>query len=145
MIFGWRDNPGLSPQQCEDHYRRVHMELAKACFDGTDGFVAVVYNRVRSAAVNDYNQPERREVEPDIDAFCELYFRDAASMQGAFARPQMKAMFEDHANFMNTQIPANVRIYVVDETVFFGQRVPRAPGAGQGVTEAAAQLQDTEG
>jgi hypothetical protein len=122
MIFGWRDNPSLSPQECEDHYRHVHMKLARACFDGADGFIAVAYNRVRSAAVNDYNQPERREVDPDIDAFCELYFRDAESMQRAFEQPRMRLMFEDHSNFMNTQTRSNVRIYQVDETVFFGDR-----------------------
>lgn len=122
VIFGWRDRPDMTAEECENHYRTVHMKLAQAGFDGVDGFEAVVYDRVRSASVNDFNRPERREVEPDFDAFCELYFRDAESMQAAFGRPQMQAMFEDHPNFMDTETMSNVRIYAVDETVFYGKR-----------------------
>jgi uncharacterized protein (TIGR02118 family) len=122
MMFGWRDNPGKSAAECEHHYRTVHMEMAKKAFDGADGFVAVVYNRVRAGAVNDFNRPERREVEPDLDAILELYFRDEQSMREAFARPQMAAMFDDHPNFMATDTAANVRIYEVEESVFFGSR-----------------------
>lgn len=128
LRFSWRDRPGMTAEQCEDHYRTVHMNLARAGFDGVDGFLAVVYERVRSAAVNDFNQPERRVVEPDFDAACELYFLDEPSMQQAFQRPQMAAMFADHVNFMDTESPANVRIYEVEETVFFGAR----PGCGAG-------------
>ncbi len=122
MRFGWRDRPGMTGAECEEHYRSVHMGLARQGFDGVDGFVAVVFERVRSAAVNDFNRPERREVEPDFDAFCEVYFRDAESMQAAFQRPQLAAMFADHVNFMDTESESNVRIYEVEETVFFGRR-----------------------
>jgi uncharacterized protein (TIGR02118 family) len=121
-MFGWRDHPGKTAEECEAHYRSVHMNLARAAFDGVDGFQAVVYDRVRSHAVNDYNRPERRELEPDMDAICELYFRDAESMSAAFARPQMQKLFDDHVNFMDTESAANVRIYTVEEFVFFGQR-----------------------
>ncbi len=122
VIFGWRDHPGKTAEECERHYRSVHMKLAKAAYDGVDGFIAVVYDRVRGHAVNDYNQPQALAREPDIDAFCELYFRDEASMAAAFGRPQMKALFDDHVNFMDTEVPANVRSYTVDETVFLGRR-----------------------
>lgn len=122
IMFGWRDRQDLTAQQCEEHYRNVHMKLATACYDGVDGFQAIVYDRVRSAAVNDFNRPERIEIEPDFDAFCELYFRDPESMQLAFQKPEMQAMFEDHENFMDTDSRSNVRIYAVDETVFFGTR-----------------------
>ena len=98
------------------------MEMAKRAFDGADGFIAVVCNRVRAAAVNDFNRPERREVEPDLDAIVELHFRDEQSMRQAFARPQEARMFDDHPNFMDTNTQANVRIYEVDELVFFGSR-----------------------
>lgn len=131
MRFGWRDRPGMSAEECEDHYRTVHMGLARAGFEGVDGFLAVAFERVRSAAVNDFNRPERREVEPDFDAFCEVYFRDAESMQAAFRRPQMAAMFADHVNFMDTESESNVRIYEVEETVFFGARPTQDPGADQ--------------
>jgi hypothetical protein len=43
-------------------------------------------------------------------------------MREAFARPQMAAMFDDHPNFMATDTAANVRIYEVEESVFFGSR-----------------------
>lgn len=126
MRFSWRDRPGMTAEQCEAHYRTVHMDLARAGFEGVDGFHAVVFERVRGAAVNDFNRPERRPVVSDIDASCELYFRDEESMQKAFQRPQLAAMFEDHPNFMDTESLGNVRIYEVEETVFFGAR----PGDG---------------
>ena len=71
---------------------------------------------------HDFNRPERREVEPDLDAIVELYFRDEQSMRAAFARPQMARMFDDHPNFMDTDTAANVRIYEVEESVFVGSR-----------------------
>jgi uncharacterized protein (TIGR02118 family) len=131
MRFAWRDRPGMTAEECEAHYRDVHMGLARAGFDGVDGFIAVVYDRVRSAAVNDYNSPERRTVVSDVDASCDLYFRDEASMRAAFARPQLAAMFDDHVNFMDTESLANVRIYDVEETVFFGARPDPRSGEGQ--------------
>jgi hypothetical protein len=122
MMFGWRDHPEKSAAECEQHYRAVHMDMARKAFDGADGFIAVVYNRVRGAAVNDFNLPVRREVEPDLDAIVELYFRDEQSMRAAFGRPEMARMFDDHPNFMATESVANVRIYEVEESVFFGAR-----------------------
>ena len=122
MMFGWRDRPDKPAEECERHYRSVHMDMARKAFAGADGFIAVVYNRVRSAGVNDFNKPERRDVEPDLDAIVELYFRDEDSMRKAFEHPQMALMFEDHPNFMDTDTEANVRIYEVEETVFFGTR-----------------------
>jgi uncharacterized protein (TIGR02118 family) len=122
VVFGWRDSPGKTAQECEEHYRSVHMKLAEAAYDGVDGFVALVYDRVRSHAVNDHNQPQRIEREPDMDAFCELYFRDEASMAEAFKRPEMKKLFDDHVNFMDVESAANIRIYGVEETVFLGRR-----------------------
>jgi uncharacterized protein (TIGR02118 family) len=122
MMFGWRDHPDKSAEECEHHYRTVHMPMAQRAFDGADGFIAVVYNRVRGAAVNDFNRPDRIEVEPDVDAIVELYFQDADTMRQAFAQPQMARMFDDHPNFMDTESAANVRIYDVEESVFFGAR-----------------------
>src|SRR4051794_16396487 len=59
FLFGWRYNPDLTAEQCEEHYHRVHMELAKKAFTGVDGFIALAYNRVIEHTVNDYNRPER--------------------------------------------------------------------------------------
>jgi uncharacterized protein (TIGR02118 family) len=122
VIFGWRDHPGKNAEECEQHYRSVHMKLARAAFDGVDGFVAIAYDRVRAHAVNDYNQPQRIVRSPDLDAFCELYFRDQESMAEAFKRPQMQKLFDDHVNFMDTESASNIRIYTVEESVFFGRR-----------------------
>jgi uncharacterized protein (TIGR02118 family) len=122
VVFGWRDHPAKSAQECEDHYRSVHMKLAETAYDGVDGFVALAYDRVRRYLVNDHNQPTPSEREPDMDAFCELYFQDEATMAEAFKRPQMQALFDDHVNFMDVDSAANIRIYHVDETVFLGRR-----------------------
>ena len=116
MLYAWRDNPALTAEQCESHYRTVHMDLARRAFTGVTGFRALRYNRVRRHSVNDYNQPTAEEAQPDIDAFVELYFDDEATLRAAFARPELAAMFDDHENFMAVDVPANVRIYELDET-----------------------------
>jgi uncharacterized protein (TIGR02118 family) len=117
IVFGWRDDPGRSPEECERHYRNVHMGYARQAYDGVPGFVSIRYNRVRRAQVNDFNRREARDVEPDMDAFVELCFDDTESLEKAFADPLLDVMFEDHANFMQVDAPANIRIYHVDETV----------------------------
>jgi uncharacterized protein (TIGR02118 family) len=122
MIYGWRDRPGMTAEACEAHYRAVHMNLARKAFTGVDGFQGLVYNRVRGHLVNDFNQPQARPETPDLDAILELYFRDKESLQAAFGTPELAAMFDDHVNFMDTESKGNVRIYEVDETVFFGSR-----------------------
>jgi uncharacterized protein (TIGR02118 family) len=122
VVFGWRDHPGKTAEECERHYRTVHMKLAAKAYDGVDGFVALAYDRVRSYAVNDHNEPRRIEREPDMDAWCELWFRDEASMAAAFQLPGMGVLFDDHVNFMDVDSAANIRIYHVDETVFLGTR-----------------------
>jgi hypothetical protein len=57
MMYAWRDNPALTPEQCERHYRTVHMDLARRAFAGVNGFRALRYSRVRRHLVNYYNQP----------------------------------------------------------------------------------------
>jgi uncharacterized protein (TIGR02118 family) len=122
VMFGWRDRPGMTAAACEAYYRAHHMALARSCFDGVDGFIALVYDRVIRHSVNDFNNPGLRDVTPDFDALCELYFRDDESLQLAFARPVMQKMFDDHVNFMDTAIESNIRVYRVAETVFYGER-----------------------
>ena len=117
VMFSWRDNPELGAEECERHYRAVHMVLAREAFDGVPGFIQLKYNRVRAATVNDFNQRDARVVEPDIDAWVELTFASAELMQAAFERPQLQALFDDHPNFMQCDTPANIHVYVVDEEV----------------------------
>jgi uncharacterized protein (TIGR02118 family) len=116
MMYAWRDNPALTAEQCEQHYRTVHMDLARRAFTGVTGFRALRYSRVRRHLVNNYNQPVAEAAPSDMDAFVELYFDDEATLQAAFARPELAAMFADHENFMAVDIPANVRVYELDET-----------------------------
>jgi uncharacterized protein (TIGR02118 family) len=117
VVFGWKDAPGRSAQECEDHYRSHHMGLARQAYTGVDGFRALIYNRVRSCRVNDYNSPESHEAEAPMDAFIELYFDSMAQLQASLNQPVLTEMFEDHGNFMNVDVPANVVIYEVDEEV----------------------------
>jgi uncharacterized protein (TIGR02118 family) len=117
VVFSWRDHPDLGAEECERHYRAVHMPLARAAFDGVPGFVRLAYNRVRSSTVNDFNQREPRAVVPDVDAWVELYFESAGQLEAAFARPALQALFDDHPNFMLCDEAANIRVYRVDEEV----------------------------
>jgi len=122
IVFGWKDRPDLTAEECEAHYRAVHMVLARRAFDGVDGFGALVYNRVRNFSVNDYNEPQPRPAEADMDAFIELFFDSREQLQAAFGRPELDTLFEDHPNFMDCSVPANIKIYDVEETVFYGAR-----------------------
>ncbi len=115
VVFTWRDNPALGAAACEAHYRAVHMPLARAAFDGVPGFRSLRYNRVRSSTVNDFNRREPRVVDPDIDAWVELCFDSEEQLAAAFQRPALQALFDDHPNFMAVDVPANIRVYRVDE------------------------------
>lgn len=117
VVFSWKDRPDLSAEECEAHYRAVHIPLARDAFDGVDGFRMLRFNRVRHETVNDFNKREPRAVEPDVDAWVELYFESAELMAKAFERPHLAALFDDHPNFMQCDTPANIRVYHVDETV----------------------------
>lgn len=122
LVFAWRDHPALGAEACEAHYRANHMALARKAFDGVEGFRALAYNRVRRHFVNDFNRPESIDRPTDIDAWVELYFDSKEQLEAAFGTPEMQALFDDHPNFMDVDIPANVRVYDVDEEVFFGAR-----------------------
>ena len=117
VVFSWKDRPDLSAEECEAHYRAVHIPLAREAFDGVEGFRMLRFNRVRRETVNDFNQREAREVERDVDAWVELYFESAELMARAFERPHLARLFDDHPNFMQCDTPANIRVYFVDETV----------------------------
>jgi len=117
VLFGWKDAPTRSAQECEDHYRSNHMPLAREAYTGADGFRLLVYNRVRSCRVNDHNSPASRPAEAPMDAFVELYFDSMEQLQAAMGHPVLAKMFDDHSNFMATDVPSNVVIYEVDEEV----------------------------
>lgn len=117
LVFAWRDRPGMTAEECEAHYHETHMRLAREAFTDCDGFVSLRYNRVREYRVNDFNQPESREAETDVNAWVELYFESDEKLQAAFGSPELAAMFEDHVNFMATEEAENIKIYRVEEEV----------------------------
>lgn len=98
------------------------MPMARQAFTGADGFRLLLYNRVRSCRVNDFNTPESHPADTDMDAFVELYFDSGEQLLAAMAHPALRRMFEDHANFMATDEPANIRIYEIDEEVVLDAR-----------------------
>jgi hypothetical protein len=122
ILFAWRDHPQLSAEECERHYRAVHMVLAREAFDQADGFIAIAYNRVNRHFVNDRNEPRAIDRDPDIDAFVEIWFEDRVRFQRALEHPNLPLMFEDHGNFMDVTSRANIRVYEVDEAVYHGRR-----------------------
>lgn len=122
ILFAWRDNPQLPAEECERHYRAVHMVLAREAFDQADGFVAIAYNRVTRHFVNDRNEPQALDRDSDIDAFVEIWFEDRARFQKALEHPNLALMFEDHGNFMDVESRANIRVYEVEEDVYHGRR-----------------------
>lgn len=122
IVFSWKDHPDRTAEECDAHYRAVHMRLAREAFDGVEGFRALVYNRVNRHFVNDHNRPEPRERPSDMDAYVELYFDSREQLEQAFGRPELDAMFADHPNFMEVDVPANIRAYDVEEDVYFGAR-----------------------
>jgi uncharacterized protein (TIGR02118 family) len=122
LVFSWKDHPDRTAEECDAHYRAVHMVMARKAFDGVEGFRALVYNRVNRHFVNDHNRPEPRERESDMDSYVELYFDSREQLERAFGRPELDAMFADHPNFMEVDVPANIRVYDVEEDVYFGAR-----------------------
>ena len=56
VVFSWKDRPDLSAAECEARYRAVHIPLARAAFEGVEGFRELRFNRVRRETVNDYNR-----------------------------------------------------------------------------------------
>ena len=122
LVYSWKDHPDRSAEECEAHYRAVHMSLARSLYAGVQGFRGLVYNRVRDSFVNDRNRPARVEADRDVDAWVELYFDDRESFEAAARDKDMSVLFDDHVNFMAVDTPGNIRVYEVDETVFFGVR-----------------------
>ena len=117
FLFTWKKNPELTEEQCEQHYRTVHTELAKKALGQIPGLRRYVQNKVLRSVVHNYNQREPVEVEPEFDRFVELYFDNIEAMGEAFSTPEMQACFDDHQNFMDTNIPASLKVYEVEEEI----------------------------
>ena len=118
FLFTWKNNPDLTEEQCDQHYRTVHTELALKGFRKATGLRSYVQNKVVKHTLVNYNECDNPvEAEPDFDRFVELYFDDRESMEKTFSLPEIKACFEDHKNFMDVNIPANLKIYEVIEEI----------------------------
>ena len=118
LVTTWKRNPGLTPEQCDSHYRTVHTSLARIALEKVPGLRKYVQNKVLSTTVVDYNQSEKSHPgEPEFDRFVELYFDSAEDMARAFDTPEMRACVEDHKNFMCINIPASLITYEVEEVV----------------------------
>jgi uncharacterized protein (TIGR02118 family) len=118
VMFGWRDRPDLSPEECDRAYRESHIPLAQAAFAGVPGFRRLVYNRVQSHFVVNHNQRDATEPrDTDFAAFVEIHFDSQEQLDAAMSRDIMQGLFDDHPKFMLWDIPANVRGYSLNETV----------------------------
>lgn len=117
LLYTWKDNPDLSPEECDRHYREHHTKLAMQGMAEVPGVRAYVTNRVTRHYVHDYNGLDAREAAPPFDRFVEVYFDDMESIEALFARDHMQAVFEDHPNFMETNVPASMCVYEVDEEI----------------------------
>ena len=118
VVTTWKRNPGLTPDQCDKHYRTVHTSLARIALENAPGLRKYVQNKVLSTSVVDYNQSEKAHPgEPRFDRFVELYFDNAEDMVRALATPEMRTCLEDHKNFMNIDVPASLITYEVEEVV----------------------------
>lgn len=118
IVSMWKRNPDRSADECEQHYREVHTELAKKALANVPGFRRYVQNRICSQAnyhFNDAHKPE--QVEPEFDRFVELYFDDRESLEKAMSTPEMQACFDDHPNFMHVRTSKNLVIYDVIEEI----------------------------
>lgn len=114
----WKRNPDLTEQQCEDHYRRNHTELAIKALADVPGFIRYAQNKVISQTNIDFNDADTtRQVEPEYDRIVELYFEDQESFEKAMARPEMMACFNDHPNFMNVKTEKSLVTLEVSEVV----------------------------
>lgn len=116
MLYAWHDRPDVGREGSEAHYREFHMALARQAFEGVPGFQKLVYSRVEAQWINDFNRPERVPVEPEFDAFVELYFDDEESLTAAMEGPGVARLFADHENFMAVDIARNIRVFELSET-----------------------------
>lgn len=116
-LFMWKDHPEKPREECEEHYQTVHTTLARKAFAGADGFIKYVQNRVKNYQVDNYNEGDPVEKDPPFDRMVECWFESEQAMLDIWETPEMQACYEDHKNFMNTDIPENLHIYELEEAI----------------------------
>lgn len=128
LLVTWKRNPRIPEEEAERNYLGRHTEMGRAVFNGdVPGFRAYVQNRVVGHWVHDFNRRERRFCEADFDRFIEVYFDDEESLNAAFSSPAMADAFDDHHNFMDTEIEASIHIYEVEEVIASEHGFVRGP------------------
>jgi hypothetical protein len=119
VVYLWKDNPNLTREQCEQHYLNVHTKLAVQGMQSSTGVIAYVQSRVKSCIVHDYNNPVGHPAEPEFDRMVELYLDNEDILNAMMDPAALRETFADHVNFQHVDIPASLRIYVVEETIPF--------------------------
>ncbi len=118
IVCTFKKNPALTEEQCDKHYRTVHTALARLMLQKVPGFRKYVQNKVVSTTVVDFNDSSKSHPgEPDFEWAVDFYFDTIEDLARAYELPEMQACFNDHKNFMDTDVPANIKIYQVEETV----------------------------
>ena len=117
LMMTWRDNPELGAEQCDRHYLTTHTRMGNAVLADVPGFLRYTRNRVKRHFVHQYNSRDTVDREPEFHRTIELYFTDQESLNRVFTRPEMQLMFNDHRNFMQTDIDPSQSVYIMDEIV----------------------------
>ena len=117
LMMTWRDNQELGAEQCDRHYLTTHTRMGNAVLADVPGFLRYTQNRVKRHFVHQYNSRDTVDREPEFHRTIELYFTDQESLNRVFARPEMQLMFNDHRNFMQTDIDPSQSVYIMDEIV----------------------------
>jgi uncharacterized protein (TIGR02118 family) len=117
LVFLWRHHPERTPEECRAHYRDVHAALGIECFKDAPGFRGLIQNWVVSHTVHDYNAKQGTPAEPEFDGMVELYFDDRESLDRAMAAGPTDATFADHANFMDVETQATLKVYELEESI----------------------------
>jgi len=116
-MMTWRDNPELGVEACDRHYLTRHTRMANAVLGDVPGFLRYTQNRVVRHFVHSYNSRETVDREPEFHRTIELHFADQEALERVFSRPEMQLMFNDHHNFMQTEIDPSQSVYIMHEIV----------------------------
>lgn len=128
VIATFKRNPQLTAEECDNYYRSFHTTLGRRLCESIPGFRKYVQNRMISTIVTDFNNADQAHPgEGDFDWAIEFHFDRAEDLAKAFASPEMKACFADHINFMDINIPGNIKTYEVQEFM----ALERDPYTGQ--------------
>jgi len=118
VIELFRYNPAVSREQQDAHYldfttRNINLPSLRQM----PGLVAYRQCRVLEARKHDFNNPVAVPLEPEFHRIAEMVFEDRAAMERNFLTdPEvLRPIYADHVNFMETNVPGSLKIYVMEE------------------------------